>query len=551
MTNCICAGTLLDDDCEGNPGGPAQPGTACNDNNDCTINDLWDANCNCAGTFQDTDSDGVCDANDNCATVPGQIGSTCDDGNIGTENDVLNASCVCQGTPVGGCDYPVNLVIETDANGGETEWDIVLQGTETAVCSGGPYTGSNDAFIGEQCCLNTGCYELRVFDSAGDGMSSGGYVLSLLTGERLIDNRDNGNGFTEVSTIANGEGFCLPIGSSTLSVTSCDREWWTSGELINLNPEAAVTAVWNAFPAGSPERSNTGYQMWWFDPNGGFSFRRYQSHNTANSLPASSIRASRFVVNGWIGNQLEEGVLYNVRARSRVLGTYSEFGPTCRFRLDVQLAECPPTQLVNIPGHPEYSCGVTRQAPSSQKIWAFARPGADLYQFEFRVPSEGIQFLKTSTTHWTKLNWTGANALLNGTTYEVRVRISKNDGLSWCPYGDVCQVTIDNSTGELVTIGSESVGNQSMQETRMTVWPNPNRGELLNMSIDGFTATDAAFTFDLYDMLGNRVLSTTRAAQEGSVNGVLELPASLGTGIYVLHVTGAGNSWTERVVLQR
>jgi len=61
-------------DCLGVIGGPALPGTSCNDNNVCTINDTWDANCNCAGTFQDTDSDGVCDANDNCPTVPGQNG---------------------------------------------------------------------------------------------------------------------------------------------------------------------------------------------------------------------------------------------------------------------------------------------------------------------------------------------------------------------------------------------------------------------------------------------------------------------------------------------
>ncbi|MEZ5023838.1 MAG: metallophosphoesterase family protein [Chitinophagales bacterium] len=41
-------------------------GTACDDGNACTTNDIYDNNCNCAGTFQDADSDGVCDANDQC-----------------------------------------------------------------------------------------------------------------------------------------------------------------------------------------------------------------------------------------------------------------------------------------------------------------------------------------------------------------------------------------------------------------------------------------------------------------------------------------------------
>lgn len=37
---------------------------SCDDNDDCTINDIYDVNCNCVGTFQDTDNDGVCDADE-------------------------------------------------------------------------------------------------------------------------------------------------------------------------------------------------------------------------------------------------------------------------------------------------------------------------------------------------------------------------------------------------------------------------------------------------------------------------------------------------------
>jgi len=97
QANSVLRGNCTED-CLGVIGGPALPGTSCNDNNVCTINDTWDANCNCAGTFQDTDSDGVCDANDNCPTVPGQIGSACNDGDDCTINDVLDANCNCVGT---------------------------------------------------------------------------------------------------------------------------------------------------------------------------------------------------------------------------------------------------------------------------------------------------------------------------------------------------------------------------------------------------------------------------------------------------------------------
>ena len=41
-------------------------GTACDDGDPCTENDVWGTNCACAGTYTDSDGDGVCDANDIC-----------------------------------------------------------------------------------------------------------------------------------------------------------------------------------------------------------------------------------------------------------------------------------------------------------------------------------------------------------------------------------------------------------------------------------------------------------------------------------------------------
>lgn len=447
-----------------------------------------------------------------------------------------------------GCEYPVNMVINTDANGAETSWEILIQGSSSVVCSGGPYTGANNSVVTESCCLTNACYVLRVFDSGGDGITGGGYLLSRQDGTRIIDNRQNG-GFTGLSAIANGEGFCLPTGPGRLIATSCDKEWWTGvNQYVVADDDDAVSTVYNTFSAGSPEYASTGYQMWWFDPNGGYTFRRFQSHNTTNGLAASATRACHFKINAWSGNQLQAGVLYNVRVRHRVLGTYNEFGAACRFRIDQNLALCPPTQLVNSQG-PEYSCGVVRQFPSTQKLWAWGRPGANRYQFEFAIPSEGILFTRTSTTNWIALNWSGANVLLDGRTYNVRVRISKTAGATWCPWGETCLVTISNG-GEMVE-GTTSNSSDMVLDTRMTVWPNPNRGEALSFRIDGLGATDDAVSIELFDLLGNRVITTTRAAQDGVVNGSLDLPADLGTGMYVMHVTSGDRAWTERVVLQR
>jgi uncharacterized repeat protein (TIGR01451 family) len=107
-------GICNENDCQpNNPAFPATPGTACNDGNPNTTNDVVQANgCACAGTPAnpcanlggDSDGDGVCNNNDcqpNNPAFPATPGTACNDGNPNTTNDVVQADgCSCAGTPV-------------------------------------------------------------------------------------------------------------------------------------------------------------------------------------------------------------------------------------------------------------------------------------------------------------------------------------------------------------------------------------------------------------------------------------------------------------------
>lgn len=74
-----------DQDCD-DTNSAIYPTAPCNDGNDCTINDVLDANCNCSGTFADDDGDGVCNANDVC---PGG------DDNVDSDGDGIPDYCDC------------------------------------------------------------------------------------------------------------------------------------------------------------------------------------------------------------------------------------------------------------------------------------------------------------------------------------------------------------------------------------------------------------------------------------------------------------------------
>jgi hypothetical protein len=101
-----------------NPALPKPAGTACNDGNANTTNDVIQADgCTCAGTpvtnpcanlGGDSDGDGVCNNNDcqpNNPAYPATPGTPCNDNNANTNNDVVTADgCGCAGTPVNqGC----------------------------------------------------------------------------------------------------------------------------------------------------------------------------------------------------------------------------------------------------------------------------------------------------------------------------------------------------------------------------------------------------------------------------------------------------------------
>ncbi|MBK9174972.1 MAG: hypothetical protein IPM46_01295 [Flavobacteriales bacterium] len=143
----------------------------------------------------------------------------------------------------------------------------------------------------------------------------GGYKLQINSAQILIDNsHDNfGNGgFTsgQYSQIDGNEGFCLPISTDRLIFANCGKlDWRTAcgSEYMVANDNGAVTAQYNANP------TTYGYQAWWYNPNGGYSFKRTQYHSTPNGLPASATRACHFKLNSWSGEHHGPGLRPDLR----------------------------------------------------------------------------------------------------------------------------------------------------------------------------------------------------------------------------------------------
>ncbi len=563
-------------DCEGTPSGPAQPGTSCDDNDACTINDVWSPSCVCAGTFQDSDGDNVCDANDicpgqddlldtdgdgvvdcldNCPTTYGQIGDSCDDGDPNTTGDVVDATCVCAGTVPPCPDNLTVLTLTTDNNPAQTTWEVVPQGGGAPVCSGsGMAANSSFAY---NCCLPSGCYSLRVLDSFGDGLTSGstgGYVLRDANNNRIIDNAGDG-AFTFTSQAP--DVFCVPIGTDGLTTGTCDVESASPSFVIQAQENLNVSSQYNV------TNSTTGYQFWIFNPDGGYSRRVLQTlANPGSSYPtgtAAALRPTYLRLNSLTTNPVPPYVLLNVRVRTQIAGVYGQFGAACRLKVD---PPCATTMLTTagIPLNPAASCGATGVVINGGQLYADVVNGANKYQFEFTRP--GYSRLIAVTSRTLTLSTWQTKPLQCGLSYTVRVRVSFDSGSSWCAWGNTC--TISTEACPPIVGGHDRVV-ENTTGSELNVWPNPSRGEQVHLTIDDLGASFETVTVDITDMFGKRVVARTIATQGSSLNSTIDMAgvasglyvvtvtadmAGVASGLYVVTVTAGEHTFIKRLVIQ-
>jgi hypothetical protein len=412
-----------------------------------------------------------------------------------------------------------------------------------AVCSGGPYV--NNASITIDCCVPAGCYRLEVYDAGGNGMSSGGYILTTADGRRIIDNRNAGN-FGSLSAIANQGEFCLPMGNDQLIFFHCDRLEFLAGDYITVTPNPAVSAQFQVSPQipYTQQDATSGYQYWFFDPNGSYSRRINQGLNVYNGWNAQDPERAGYLNFSWIqNNPLPVDQVLNVRVRSRVSGVYAEFGPACRVQVLSTPPACPTTQLVNNPANQTtFSCGVVRTFGVGQKIYANPVAGANRYQFNITNPGEGYVRNVASNNAGLVLNWINNPMTPSDAPYQVRVRVSFDGGANYCAFGEVC----------LVTIVAAPAAEQRMSEAaRVAMWPNPNRDGQLWLSVEGASEEIGLIAVDIFDMYGKRVFDRMVPVQQGMMNTVLELDARLASGMYVVGITMGDERHVERLVIAR
>jgi hypothetical protein len=107
--------------------------------------------------------------------------------------------------------------------------------------------------------------------------------------------------------------------------------------------------------------------------------------------------------------------------------------------------------------------------------------------------------------------------LQDGKTYDVDVRVSKDGGATWCtkrPMGPC--LPADDRQHACQRATRTSLASATAAELRM--FPNPNRGDVLNFSISAIEEGVNTVSVDIYDLTGKRMSARTIAVADGNVN---------------------------------
>ncbi len=206
------------------------------------------------------------------------------------------------------CTEIVHLAITLDDNGGDITWELIDNGTNEVLFSGGPYAdGQAGTVITEEMCLNKACYRLVVYDEGGDGITDGGYQLSDANGRLIIDaNGLYGDDSVIRSALGVQRPFCLPVSNQKLIDSWCGKElrYWNSTQIYASHQPGA-----NA------------YEFWIFDPHG--TYNRFVTSLTQNQHICT-----------FVSSPVPADIWLNVRVRARQGSVWSDFGPACTIRVN-------------------------------------------------------------------------------------------------------------------------------------------------------------------------------------------------------------------------
>jgi hypothetical protein len=136
-----------------------------------------------------------------------------------------------------------------------------------------------------------------------------------------------------------------------------------------------------------------------------------------------------------------------------------------------------------------------------------------------------------------------------GDRYRVRVRpvFASGPGVFTAGYEELC---VAGAASMEVEEGTAIVRERSLIETiseEMTVYPNPNRGEVFTVQAAGMVSEQVFVR--VLDITGKEVYSTGYSV-DGVLNAMIQMDRTLSAGVYMIELTDGDHRMVERMIVE-
>ena len=473
----------------------------------------------------DDDNDGTCNGFDLCPGGP-EPGTPCDDLDSTTGNDVILSDCSCagqlidcQGNP-GGSALPGQDCDDGDPNTSGETWDANCN------CTGG---------------LVDDCL----------GVPGG----SALPGTACDDGDPNTSGETWDANCNCTGGLvddCLGVpGGSALPGTACDDgDINTVGDTWDANCNCVGTPAGSELVTLEITLDDFGSETTWavYDATGntvitsGGPYADGQAGTVITEQFFLPQTCYELVVSDGGSNGITDGgyVLYDGQGR-RIIVAGGLFGATSQIANGNDF--CLPLSGQGLIA--SWCDRTDLPFNGSAQIYASTQPGATAYTYWLFDPHGSYSRKVTLSSTVLVPTYLQTNPV--PADIDLNVRIRALVGGNFTEYGRACVVRLNSAAAsftareQLFDVASGTV---------LTMWPNPNREDVLFLKLEGLEAEMQDITIDIHDLFGKRVFAQELDNHGEVFNHAIDLGQHIAPGVYLVNIRVNDQLYTQRLVRQ-
>ena len=181
----------------------------------------------------------------------------------------------------------------------------------------------------------------------------------------------------------------------------------------------------------------------------------------------------------------------------------------------------------------------------SAQIYASTQPGATAYTYWLFDPHGTYSRKVTLSSTVLKPTYLQTNPV--PADIDLNVRIRALVGGNFTEYGRACVVRLNSAAAsfaareQLFDVASGTV---------LTMWPNPNREDVLFLKLEGLEAEMQDITIDIHDLFGKRVFAQELDNHGEVFNHAIDLGQHIAPGVYLVNIRVNDQLYTQRLVRQ-